>query len=70
MWVVMTWDGYLEQWQINGKDLRHRMILSRTPWERERWYAMLLLAQWWTAAALERDPRTMGRWVATFEKGV
>ena len=45
------------------KDLRRRMILAPTPRERERWYAMLLLAQGWTAAAtaeaLERDPHTI-----------
>ena len=50
----------LEQWQMEVKDLRRRMILASTPRERERWYAMLLLAQGWTAAAtaeaLERDP--------------
>ena len=65
--------GYLEQWQINAKDLRRRMILSPTPRERERWYAMLLLAQGWTASAtaeaLERDPHTIGRWVAAFGQG-
>ena len=41
----------LEQWQMEVKDLRRRMILAPTPRERERWYAMLLLAQGWTAAA-------------------
>ena len=63
-------DGYLEHWQMNAKDLRRRMILAQTPRERERWYAMLLLAQGWTASAtaeaLERDPRTIGRWGAAF----
>ena len=38
------------------------MILAPTPRERERWYALLLLAQGWTASAttqaLERDPHT------------
>ena len=52
-------DGYLEQWQMNAQDLRLQMILSPTPRERERWYALLLLAQGWTASAtaeaLERD---------------
>ena len=42
------------------------MILAPTPRERERWYAILLLAQGLTAAAtaeaLERDPHTIGRW--------
>ena len=35
----------LEQWRMEVKDLRRRMILAPTPRERERWYAMLLLAQ-------------------------
>ena len=60
----------LEQWQMGVKDLRRRMILAPTPRERERWYAMLLLAQGLTAAAtaeaLERDPHTVGRWAAAF----
>ena len=38
-------DGSLEQWRMNAKDLRRRMILAPTPRERERWYAILLLAQ-------------------------
>ena len=50
----------LEQWQMYAKSLRRRMILAPTPRERERWYAMLLLAQGWTAAAtaeaLDREP--------------
>ena len=43
------------------------------PRERERWYAILLLAQGWTAAAtaemLERDPHTIGRWASAFGEG-
>ena len=66
-------DRYLEQWQMNAQDLRRRMILAPTPRERERWYAMLLVSQRWTASAtaeaLERDPHTIGRWVATFGQG-
>ena len=66
-------EGYLEQWPMNSKDWRRRMILAPTPRERERWYAMLLLAQGWTASAtaeaLERDPNTIGRWVAAFGPG-
>ena len=61
----------LEQWRMEVKDLRRRMILAPTP--RERWYAMLLLAQGWTAAAtaeaLERDPHTIGRWASAFGEG-
>ena len=41
--------------------------------ERERWYAILLLAQGLTAAAtaeaLERDPHTIGRWASAFGEG-
>ena len=66
-------EGLLEQWQIDFRDLRRRMILAPTPRERERWYAMLLLAQGWTgsatAEALERNPHTVGRWVAAFGEG-
>ena len=61
---------FLEQWQLGVKDLRRRMIRSPTPQERERWCALLLLAQGWTgsavAEALERDPHTIGRWAAAF----
>ena len=27
-------EGYLEQWQMNAKDLRRRMILAPTPRDR------------------------------------
>ena len=61
------------RWQMDAKALRRRMILAPTPRERERWYAMLLLAQGLTAAAtaeaLERDPHTIGRWASAFGEG-
>ena len=63
----------LERWQMGEKDLQRRMILAPTPRERERWYAMLMLAQGktagGTAGALERDPHTIGRWAAAFGEG-
>lgn len=66
-------DRSLEQWGMGTKDLRRRTILAPTPRERERWYAMLLLAQGLTAAAtveaLERDPHTIGRWASAFGEG-
>ena len=66
-------ERFLEQWQMNEKDLRRRKILAPTPREQERWYAMLLLAQGWTASAtaeaLQRDPHTIGRWTAAFGEG-
>ena len=70
---VRGMDQHLEQWQIGVKDLRRRMVLAPTPWERERWYALWLLTQGWTAQvtteALERDPHTIGRWLAAFGEG-
>ena len=58
------------------------MILAPTPRERERWYAILLLARRAaptprergltaaaTAEALERDPHTIGRWASAFGAG-
>ena len=47
--------------------------LWKAPPERERWYALWLLAQGWTssatAEALERDPHTIDRWAAAFGEG-
>ena len=61
----------LERWVLGVKDSQRRMILAPTP--RERWYAMLLLAQEWTsvatAEALDRDPHTVGRWASAFGEG-
>ena len=63
----------LEQWEMGVKDVHRRVILSPTPRERERWHAVWLLAQGWTASAvaeaLERDPHTIGRWAAAFGEG-
>ncbi len=70
---VREMERFLEQWQMDAKALRRRMILAPTPRERERWYAILLLTQGWTAAAtadsLERDPLTIGRWATAFGEG-
>ena len=64
-------ERFLEQWRMDATDLRRRMIPAPTP--RERWYAILLLAQGLTAAAtaeaLERDPHTIGRWASAFGEG-
>ena len=60
-------DRSLEQWELGVKEVQRRVILAPTPKERERWHAILLLAQGWTAAAtaelLDRDRahyRTVG----------
>ena len=66
-------DRFLEQWQMDARDLHRRIILSPTPRERERWHAIWLLAQGWTASgtaqALGRDPNTIGRWAAASGEG-
>ena len=73
MMGVREIDRFMEQWQMDAKALRRRMILAPTPRERERWYAIWLLAHGWTAAgtaeALERDPHTIGRWASAFGEG-
>ena len=70
---VRQTDWFLEQWQMDARDLRRRLILAPTPRERERWHAIWLLAQGWTASgtaqALGRDPHTIGRWAAAFGEG-
>ena len=63
---VRDMDQFLERWEMDVPGVRRRMILAPVPRERERWYALWLLAQGWTAQAtaeaLERDPHTIGRW--------
>ena len=41
-----------EQWELGAKDVQRQMLLAPTPREREGWYAILLLVQGWTAAAI------------------
>ena len=66
-------DRFLKQWQMDGRDLHRQLLPAPTPRGRERWHAVWLLAQGWTASAtaeaLERDPHTIGRWAAAFGKG-
>ena len=66
-------DRFLETWQMGARYLHRRLILAPTPRERERWHAIWLLAQGWTASgtaqALERDHHTIGRWAAAFGEG-
>jgi len=54
----------LERWQLDVSDR------APTPRERERWHALWLLARGWTtlavSEALEREPHTIGAWVAAF----
>ena len=70
---VREMEWFLEQWQMDARDLRRRMILSPTPRERERWHALWLLCRGLTASgtaqALGRDAHTIGRWAAAFGEG-
>jgi transposase len=65
--------GVLEAWALDVDEVRARMYGAPTPRERERWPALWLLARGWpaarVAAALGRDPHTIGAWVARFRRG-
>ena len=70
---VREMDRFLERWQMGCQGFASADDSgSPTPRERERWYALLLLAQGWTAAAtaetLERDPHTIGRWAVRLRR--
>ncbi len=53
----------LEKWQFDVKAVRERMNGAPIARERERWHAIWLIAQGWSAAqvaaALERDAHTI-----------
>ena len=63
----------LERWRMDEAEVRRRMYRAPTPRERERWHAVWLLAQGWTAAAvaeaLERDAHTIGLLARAFAEG-
>ncbi len=54
----------LNRWGVGVRQVRERMYRAPTPRARERWHALWLLAQGWSAnqvaASLERDPHTIG----------
>ena len=62
----------LGRWGIEVRQIRERMYRAPTPRERERWHALWLLAQGWpankVAEVLERDPHTIGNWLAAFDQ--
>jgi transposase len=62
----------LARWALDEGQVRERMYRAPTPRERERWHALWLVAQGWSAAhvaaALDRDPHTVGAWLAAFEQ--
>lgn len=62
----------LGRWQLDVNQVRDQVYRAATVRERERWYALWLLARGWTAAqvaeALGRDAHTIGDWVACFRQ--
>ncbi len=62
----------LSQCQIDPATVRARMYRAPTPRGRERWHALWLAPQGWptarVAAALGRDPHTVGSWLAAFRR--
>jgi transposase len=60
----------LKRWQLDVNTVRERVYSAPTTRERERWHAIWLLAQGWTASkvaeALQRDAHTIGGWVKAF----
>jgi len=62
----------LAHWELDARQVRDRMYRAPTPRERERWHALWLLAQGWSANKvadlLERDAHTIGGWLAAFER--
>jgi transposase len=67
---MLNMETLLKHWQVDEREVRERMYRAPTPRERERWHALWLLARGWSesqvAEALERDPHTIGSWVAAF----
>ena len=62
----------LNRWHLDAAAVRERLYRAPTPRERERWHALWLLAEGWSAVqvaeALERDPHTIGEWLASFRQ--
>jgi transposase len=62
----------LKRWQMDMRAVRERAYRAPTPRERERWHALWLLGQGWSAAqvaeALERDAHTIGDWFGDFKR--
>ena len=62
----------LTRWKLDVTGVRERVYRARNPRESERWQALWLLARGLSAtevaAALERDPHTIGVWLHAFEQ--
>ena len=62
----------LKRWHLDLRAVRERVYRAPTPRERERWHALWLTLQGWSAAqvaeALGRDAHTVGSWLADFRR--
>ena len=62
----------LARWGMDVGAVREQVYRAATPRERERWHALWLLAQGWSATqvatALARDAHTVGAWSLAFER--
>jgi transposase len=60
----------LVHWGLDLRQVREHLYRAPTARERERWHALWLLGQGWSAAKvaefLERDPHTIGSWLTAF----
>ena len=64
----------LTKWQLDPQTVRRLVYTAENARERERWHAVWLMTQGWTAVqvakALERDAHTIGEWMENLsEKG-
>jgi len=62
----------LSRWRLDAAAVRERLYRAPTPREREHWHALWLALQGWpaakVAAAMRRDPHTVGTWLADFRR--
>lgn len=62
----------LKRWKLDIRAVREQVYRAPRPRERERWHALWLLAEGWSATqvadALDRDPHTIGEWLANFQQ--
>ena len=65
-------DEVLKRWNLDVAAVRERLYRAPTPRERERWHALWLATQGWSAAqvadALGRDAHTVGGWLVAFRQ--
>lgn len=66
----MSAAALLSSWGLDEAIARDQMYRAATARERERWHAIWLVSQGWSAArvsrALGRDPHTIGTWLDSF----